>query len=123
MDIQHEEHKGVIVLTPQFPHLDALTSPGFNKQMLGLVKPGARVLMDLEKVTWADSSGCGVIIALVKHLRSEGGDLKLCGLTRPVRTLFQLVRLHKICDVFNTRQEGLAAYELAPSSSSTTPST
>jgi len=112
VDILREEANGVVVVTPNFETLDAVSSPAFAKNLIGSLKPGQRVLLDLNKIDYADSSGCGAIISLVRHLRTgPGGDLKLCALRQRVRTVFQLVRLHKICDVFNTRQEALTGYQ------------
>jgi anti-anti-sigma regulatory factor len=34
------------------------------------------------------------------------------GLQQSVRTLFELIRLHRIIDIFNTRDEAVSAYRM-----------
>jgi anti-anti-sigma regulatory factor len=36
--------------------------------------------------------------------------MKLCNATRQVKDLFELVRLHKILDIFDTRDEAVASF-------------
>ena len=58
-----------------------------------------------------DSSGCGAILSYLRQLNTVGGDLKLCCINKPVRALFQLVRMHRIFDILNTREEAVKAYQ------------
>jgi len=37
-------------------------------------------------------------------------DLKLCGVTKPVRASFEIARMHRIIDILDTREEALAAF-------------
>ena len=37
------------------------------------------------------------------------GDLKLCALTKPVRTVFELVRMHRLFEIFSTREDAIRA--------------
>ena len=48
---------------------------------------------------------------VVQQIHEAGGDLKLCNLTKQVRALFELVRMHKILDIFETRAEAVAAFQ------------
>jgi len=70
------------------------------------------VILDLSEVQFVDSSGCGAILGYLRQLNSAGGDLKLCTVSKPVRSLFELVRLHRILDIFNTRDEAAKSYKV-----------
>ena len=50
------------------------------------------------------------IIIRYKPTTIEGGDLKLCNVTKPVRALFELIRMHRIFDIVNTREEAVQAF-------------
>jgi anti-sigma B factor antagonist len=45
---------------------------------------------------------------------AAGGDLKLCQVSRPVRGVFELIRLHRICEIVGTREEALKAFGARP---------
>jgi anti-sigma B factor antagonist len=68
------------------------------------------IVVDLSRVTFLDSSGLGIFLFCLKKLNQKGGDIKLCNVTKPVRVLFELVRLHQIIEVFNSKEEALASF-------------
>ena len=88
----------------------SLNNRAFDKDLAPLMKPNMRMIFDLTQVSRLDSSGLGSLVACLKQMRTEGGDLKLCGLSKQIRTLFEMVRLHHIFDIFNTRQEAIDSY-------------
>jgi anti-sigma B factor antagonist len=110
VEITAETVGAVTVLTPRVDALDATNSKVFSKQVTALAPPGARVALDLGPVKFVDSAGCGALITCIRHLRSGGGELKLFGVTKQVRMLFELVRLHNLLDILNTRDEALRAF-------------
>ncbi len=68
------------------------------------------VIFDLSSVEFVDSSGLGVLVSLLRESRTAGGEVKICGLTRPVRAMFELVRMHKVFDIYNDRNEAVNAF-------------
>lgn len=69
------------------------------------------MVLDFTGVDMVDSAGLGALIALLKHVGARGGDLKLVGLSRRVRMVFEITRTHRIFDILDTVDEGLAAVE------------
>jgi anti-sigma B factor antagonist len=43
-------------------------------------------------------------------VNAKGGDLKLCGMSKQVRGVFELVRLHRIFDILGTTEEAVRAF-------------
>lgn len=68
-----------------------------------------RAVLDMSQLQFVDSSGLGAILSCLRELNKRDGDLSLCGLTKPVRTLFELVRMHRVFEIFNTREEAIRA--------------
>jgi anti-sigma B factor antagonist len=64
----------------------------------------------LSEVGFIDSSGLGAILSCYRHLQFTNGDLRLCCLSEQVRTLFELVRMHRVFDIYGTREEAMASY-------------
>jgi anti-sigma B factor antagonist len=79
--------------------IDAAAAVQFRDAMRAATEAGhARVVLDLARVNFVDSSGLGAIIAVMKHL---GGDrtLELAGLQPAVAKVFRLTRLDEIVKV------------------------
>ncbi len=58
-----------------------------------------RIVVDVAEVSYIDSSGLGVLVALLKRTRQNGGGVKLTGLQGEVLQLFELTRLTKVFDI------------------------
>jgi len=102
----------ILVVTPQREYLDASNTKEFKRDMQPLLDAHTKVVMDLHRVELVDSAACGAFIGFLRHLHARGGEMKLCAITKPVRTLFELVRMPRIFDIFNTRDEALKAFQV-----------
>ncbi len=87
--------------------LDAGNVADFKREMAPHVEGAVKMIMDLSAVQFVDSSGLGGILSCLRQISGQGGALVLCSMTKPVRTLFELVRMHRIFDIVNTREEAL----------------
>jgi phosphoserine phosphatase RsbU/P len=90
--------------------LDAGNEKRFKKEVVSSLGPNSKVILDMSEVTFIDSSGLGVILSCYRHLNASNGDLKLCCLNEQVRTLLELVRMHRIFDIYGTCEEALASF-------------
>jgi anti-sigma B factor antagonist len=52
----------------------------------------------------------GVLIGLLKKVRSGDGVLKLCSLREPIQEIFQVMRLDKIFEIFPEQQAALESF-------------
>jgi anti-sigma B factor antagonist len=111
MQLTTETIQNVAVVTLHFEEFDASNAEDFKRQMAPLLQSNPRMVFDLSRVQFIDSSGCGAILSCLKNLTSIGGDLRLCGVTPRVRTTFELIRLHRICQIFNTRDEAVKSFQ------------
>ncbi len=103
------ENGDVIVLAIPGPSLDASNSKKFKSELAPVILSARRLVMDMSAVQFVDSSGLGAILSCLRELNAKGGDFKICGLSKGVRALFELVRMHKVVEIFNTREEAVAA--------------
>ena len=101
------------VFEPDLEVLDTTTVKEFKRQLAENTAPGRRLVLDLGRVQFVDSSGLGAILSASRRLAETGGDLKICSLTPAVRVLFELVRMHRVFDVLNSREEALSAFARA----------
>lgn len=108
MKITSEEVGSTIVVRVDVESLDAGNVADFKREMLAFTGGVVRVVMDLSLVQFVDSSGLGGILSCFRQVSAQGGSLVLCSMTKPVRTLFELVRMHRVLDIANTREEALS---------------
>jgi anti-sigma B factor antagonist len=98
---------GVHVVTIHLTQLDAGNVDDFKQSIAPTLEEAKKMVLDFKKVQFVDSSGCGAILSCLKHLTQAGGDLALCEVNPPVRTVFELIRLHRICHIVNTREDAV----------------
>ena len=110
MQLTVETIQTIPVVTVHAEVLDASNSDDFKAAIAPILSTTSRLVLDLGQLQFADSSGCGAILSCLKALTSSGGDLKLCRITRPVRTIFELIRLHRICEIFDTPEAAVRAF-------------
>ncbi len=89
--------------------LDAQDAKEFRRSMERELKGEGRVVLDLSRVRFMDSSGLGAILGCLRVIEGGGGGLKLCGLSPDVRKAVELVRMDRLVDVHGTRDQALAA--------------
>jgi anti-sigma B factor antagonist len=90
--------------------LDSGNEKRFKKEVIPILEPNSKVVLDLSEVDFIDSSGLGVLLSCYRHVGAAGGDLRLCNLNEQVRTLFELVRMHRVFDIYDTREEALNSF-------------
>jgi len=108
-EFKQKEQIGIVALTGE---LNAVSVDELRNQFKSWFQanPGLQnVVMDLADVTMIDSAGLGVLIALLKLVGERGGDLRLAGLQKRVRLVFEITRTHRIFEIFDTAEEAVAA--------------
>jgi anti-sigma B factor antagonist len=100
----------VTIVAVNAKELDADNADAFRRAIAPVLNDCRKLVLDLDQVQFVDSRGCGAIIACLKQIAPAGGDLKLCRVTPPVRTVFDLIRMHRICQIVNTREEAVEAF-------------
>ena len=91
--------------------LDADNADVFRRALAPVLKDCRKLVLDLDGVRFVDSRGCGAILSCLKQIAPAGGDLKLCRVTAPVRMVFDLIRMHNICEIVDTREEAVRAFQ------------
>lgn len=109
LTVDHVDNVAVVTLGVE--EFDASNADDFKQEIVPVLQGCPRLVLDLNRVRFVDSSGCGAILSCLKQATTAGGDVKLCRVQRPVRTTFELIRLHRICEIFDTRDEAVRAFQ------------
>ncbi len=110
MQIPFDRLGDVVIAKVPMEELDAANSADFKRDMAPLLDSTAKLALDLSHLRFVDSSGLGAIMSCLRKLKAKGGDLKLYGMSRQVRAVFELVRMHRIFDIVATKDEAVLAY-------------
>jgi len=68
-----------------------------------------RVVFDLAKIKYMDSSGVGIMVMSAGKLKAAGGELRLAGASGVVGQTLTLTRMDSIVRTFATVEEAIAA--------------
>ena len=112
MKFVHTTKNNILIVTPEVDTLDAREAPEFKEHLINLIdnKKLTGVVIDLKHLQFIDSSGLGSFLTALRILHTNGGDLKLSHMNKPIRTVFELVRMHKIFEIFNTTEDALRSF-------------
>src|SRR5438309_7292427 len=101
---------GVTVLSPS-GRLDVAGAPSLKEAVTEAVKNGPqRVVIDLEGVSFVDSTGLGSVIAALKLVRSSKGDLRLAAPNQQVRVVLELTTLDRVFAYYPTVEDALTDF-------------
>jgi anti-anti-sigma factor len=115
MEFALQQIDDVAVATVPVEDLDAGNVTEFKRDMAPVLDSSLKLVLDLSRLRFVDSSGLGAFISCLRKLNARGGDLKLCGMSKQVRGVFELVRMHRIFDICATSEEAVRAFRLSPS--------
>jgi anti-sigma B factor antagonist len=111
MQTDVEQVGDVTVVTINTEQLDASNAEDLRQTMAPILTSCRKLVLDLSSVRFADSRGCGAILSCLKSVAAQGGDLKICHVTPFVRDVFELIRLHRICEILATREQAIRAFQ------------
>ena len=110
MDLAVEKEGHVAVAVVPVDELDASNVMEFKRDIAPILEAQTELVLDLSRLRFVDSSGLGAMLSCLRQLTAKGGDLKLCGMAKQVRTVFELVRMHRIFDIYATQKEAVCAF-------------
>lgn len=111
MKLNMTEQGDIVIICIEEERMDAHNSGDLKEQMLQLFDEGkCSLVIDLSTVRFIDSSGLGALVSGFKNASARDGNLKLCCLQPQVRSMFELTRLHRVFEIFSTRDEATGSF-------------
>ncbi len=106
-----ENGQDVTVIALEADCLNRRTVQEIKQSLCPLVRPNARVVLDLARVCQVDSAGVGAVLSFHRQMSAVGGNVKLSSIPQPVRSLFQRMRMHWVFDIYNGRDEAVESFQ------------
>ena len=82
-----------------------------HKKVKSLIGDGIKkIVIDLSKVKWLNSSGLGMLISCLTSVQKSEGVLKIAGATEKVNSLFMITKLITVFDRYESVDRATATF-------------
>jgi len=97
LDVRQEGEWTVLAVSGE---IDIATAPSLREKLHSLLAEGhLQLIIDLDEVTFLDSTALGVLVGVLKRARTEGGELRVVCNQPRVRKVFEITRLDSAFDL------------------------
>lgn len=111
MHFNIKEYDGVTVISVKGNLMGGPETVAIHEKVKELIeKDVKKIVIDLAKVKWMNSSGLGTMMGCLTSLKNAGGELRLSGVTEKVKSLFMMTKLITIFDTHDTVEDAVAAF-------------
>src|SRR4030095_214569 len=105
--VLHQDRLNVLSLEGD---IDLHVSPAVTESLNAMIKKKPkRIVVDLSRATYIDSSGMAALILAMQEVEAYGGKVFLSGLPEPLRSIFETSRLDRTFRIFPDVDAALAA--------------
>lgn len=105
------DNKTGITIIRTDERLDAVVAPQLKETVKKLAEESkVKLVIDLEKTRFIDSSGCGALVASLRALLKNNGDMKIANPSPQAKTLFELTRLHRVFEIFDDLEGAIKSF-------------
>ena len=109
MEIKTETRINVLVLALN-GRFDAHQVSAVKERLDAALKESPNIVIDLAEVGFMDSAALATLVQGMKYCRQQSGDLRICNLQQPVRVIFELTRLDKAFQLFESQAAAIESF-------------
>ena len=111
MAISKKMINDVAILTTKGKLMGGPETTAIHDMVKQLVEEGTtKVILDLTKVSWLNSTGLGTIMASSTTLSNAGGELKIAGLQDKAKGLFSIAKLDSVFKIYGSADRAAADF-------------
>lgn len=111
MKIKERSRDGVAVLELSGKIMGGPDAELFSSTLKSLIHEGIpRVVVDLSKVTWVNSTGLGILISGYTTLKRNDGEMKLLNVSDRIESIFMVTKLHTVFETYKDEDEAIASF-------------
>lgn len=115
MQIKEQIEGDVVVLSLRGNLMGDPETSEFRDKVKDLVRDGfLKIVLDVSKIKWLNSSGLGALISALATVNNSGGDMRLANVTEKIKSLFMITQLIKVFKTFETAERAVASFLVDP---------
>ena len=110
MAVKIENKNGMTVCVVE-GEVDINSSPAIKKAFDKIISSKApKVVINLSKVTYVDSSGLATFVEILKNMKTYGGRMRLTNLSVKIKSLFEITKLEKLFEIMASEEEAISTF-------------
>lgn len=112
LQIKEREVQGISVVDLEGKVTIGSGDTQIRQHILGMLDQGKdKIILNLEKLKYMDSSGVGELVSIFTTVSNKGGQLKLTNLSSKIFDLLQITQLLQVFDVHEDVESALLDFE------------
>ena len=112
MNIKEKMHGDVAVVALKGNLMGEPDTTEVREKIYSLLQDDVKkIVLDLGKVKWINSSGLGSLIAALTSVKNKGGDMRLANITEKVESVFMITQLIKVFKTYETVERAVASFK------------
>ncbi|MFC2102840.1 STAS domain-containing protein [Bacteroidota bacterium] len=106
-----EEHGNVLVEIVDLTRATLNEAEEFKQRLAEDIGKGHKMIVaDLSMCEFIDSTFLGSLVITLKKVTSLGGDLRLVGFQPAVHSMFELTRMYRVFETFNSKEDAVLSF-------------
>jgi anti-sigma B factor antagonist len=111
MKLSTREQDGILILEPKGKIMGGPDASLLNEKLHDYIdRKMNKVVIDLAKVDWMNSTGLGILISSYTTLRNAEGELKLANVTDKIHSLLTITKLVTVFDAYDSVDDALKSF-------------
>ena len=111
MKLNAVQHGSVVVIALKGKIMGGPDASLFRDELKGRLESGiGKVVIDLGKVDWMNSSGLGILIGGLTSVKNAGGEMKLARVTEKIKSLLMITKLVQVFETYETVESAIASF-------------
>lgn len=112
MKLTDREQNGIVILEPKGKIMGGPDASLLHDKLYECLENGKkRVIIDLAKVDWMNSTGLGILISSYTTLRNQEGDLRLANVTEKIRSLLIITKLVTVFESHDSVEDAIKSFK------------
>ena len=112
MKLTDREQNGVVILEPKGKIMGGPDASLLNEKLHDCIERNLnKIVIDLGRVDWMNSTGLGILISSYTTLRNNNGELKLANVTDKIHSLLTITKLVKVFEAFDSVDDAVKSFE------------
>ena len=109
-EMESEEREDIIVLRIK-GELDAVVAPRLKEKIIKLSEEGkTKFIIDFRELVHINSLAMGILRGRLREIRENSGDIKLINLNPHIATIFEMVGLDDIFEIYSDELEAISKF-------------
>jgi anti-sigma B factor antagonist len=113
MNYSVSEQDGVVIISLDGKNMGGPEATEINEKFNQLIDDKKlKIVIDLSKVEWMNSSGLGILIGAVSLLRNNNGQLRIIHVSERIQNLLKITKLAGIFETSNSLEEAISSFKI-----------